>query len=116
MRAIARFVFLASIVVSCGHVAVAQTLAPRAYVITPTGANAVTLSWSFFDGGLNFNGTVPITGATGVYNIPAVSYYRSFSLLGRGKHYRFVALWSRHLQRLSPWHSSGGLPLGASRP
>ena len=83
MRAVARFAFLVGILVSCGHVAVAQTLAPRAYVITPTGANAVTLSWSFFDGGLNFNGTVPITGATGVYHIPAVSYYRSFSFLGR---------------------------------
>ena len=81
MRTVARFAFLVGILVSCGHVAVAQTLAPRAYVITPTGANAVSLSWSFFDGGLNFNGTVPITGATGVYHIPAVSYYRSFSFL-----------------------------------
>ncbi len=61
----------------------AQTLAPRAYIITPLGANALTLSWSFFDGGLDFNGTIPITGATGTYHIPALSYYHSFSLFGR---------------------------------
>src|ERR1700744_4879180 len=83
VRTVVRFVFLAGMVVSCGHLAVAQTLAPRAYVITPVGGNAITLSWSFLDGGLNFNGTVPITGATGVYHIPTVSYYHSFSLFGR---------------------------------
>jgi hypothetical protein len=41
----------------------AQELAPRAYLITPRHANVVTLTWSFYNGGLNFNGTVPITGA-----------------------------------------------------
>ena len=76
------FIFL-GIALCCQHGAVAQTLAPRAYVITPAGANAITLSWSFFDGGLNFNGTVPITGATGTYHIPTLSYYHSFSLFGR---------------------------------
>jgi hypothetical protein len=61
----------------------AQTLAPRAYIVTPVDANAITLSWSYFDGGLDFNGTIPITGATGGYHIPALSYYHSFSLFGR---------------------------------
>ena len=61
----------------------AQDLAPRAYLITPLHANAVTLTWSFYNGGVNFNGTVPITGATGVYNVPVFSYYHSFNLLGR---------------------------------
>ena len=32
----------------------------RAYVITPVDGNAITLSWSFFDGGLNLNGTIPL--------------------------------------------------------
>ncbi len=54
-----------------GHVAMAQTLAPRAYVITPVNANAITLSWSYFDGGLNFNGAIPVTGATGTYHVPS---------------------------------------------
>jgi hypothetical protein len=83
MTTIVRTFVFVGIAFCCGRVAMGQTLAPRAYVITPTGANAVTLSWSFFDGGLDFNGTVPITGATGVYHIPAVSYYHSFSLFGR---------------------------------
>ena len=61
----------------------AQTLAPRAYVITPLHGNAITLSWSYFDGGLDFNGAIPITGATGTYSIPTISYYHSFGLLGR---------------------------------
>jgi hypothetical protein len=61
----------------------AQDLAPRAYVITPLGSNAVTITWSFFDGGLNFNGTVPIANATGTYYIPILSYYRSLNFFGR---------------------------------
>lgn len=61
----------------------AQDLAPRAYLITPLHANAVTLTWSFYDGGLNFNGAVPITGATGTYNVPVFSYYHSLNFFGR---------------------------------
>ncbi len=63
--------------------AMPQSLAPRAYTITPVNGNAVTLSWSFYDGGVNFNGTIPITGATGTYQVPLASYYHSFSLFGR---------------------------------
>ena len=61
----------------------AQDLAPRAYVITPLHSNAVTLTYSFYDGGLNFSGTIPITGATGTYSVPVFSYYHSFSFFGR---------------------------------
>jgi hypothetical protein len=61
----------------------AQDLAPRAYVITPVGANAIVLTWSFYDGGLNLNGSIPITGATGTYSVPVFSYYRAFSVFGR---------------------------------
>ena len=61
----------------------AQDLAPRAYVITPTHFNAINLTYSYFGGGLNFNGTVPITGATGNYSVPILSYYHSFSFFGR---------------------------------
>lgn len=61
----------------------AQSLAPRAYVITPQDANAVTITWSYYSGGVNFNGTIPITGATGTYSVPVLSYYRSFSFFGR---------------------------------
>jgi len=61
----------------------AQDLAPRAYVITPTHANAVTLTWSFYKGGLYLNGAIPVTESTGTYNIPVLSYYHSFSFFGR---------------------------------
>jgi hypothetical protein len=61
----------------------AQDLAPRAYVITPVHSNAITITWAFYDGGLNFNGTVPITNATGTYNVPVFSYYHSLSFFGR---------------------------------
>jgi len=61
----------------------AQDLAPRAYLITPLKANAITLTWSFYDGGINVNGTIPITGATGTYHVPVISYYRSLSFFGR---------------------------------
>jgi hypothetical protein len=60
-----------------------QDLSPRAYFINPVNSNAVTLIESFYTGGLNFNGAVPITGATGTYSVPTFSYYHSFGLFGR---------------------------------
>jgi hypothetical protein len=65
----------------------AQDLAPRAYVITPVHRNAITLIWSYYDGGVNFNGTIPITGATGTYHVPIVSLYHSFNLFGRSANF-----------------------------
>ena len=64
-------------------VALAQELAPRAYLIAPTHFNAVTFTWSFYQGGVDFNGTVPISNATGTYNVPVLSYYHVFSFFGR---------------------------------
>jgi hypothetical protein len=61
----------------------AQDLSPRTYVITPLHSNAVTLTWSFYDGSINFNGALPVSDATGTYNVPILSYYHSFDLLGR---------------------------------
>lgn len=63
----------------------AQDLAPRAYVITPVSLNAVTLTWSYFNGGVNFNGAVPVTGvtATGSFSTPSFTYYRAFDFFGR---------------------------------
>jgi hypothetical protein len=83
----ARHLLFLCIALCIGHLAMAQTLAPRAYVITPVHGNAITLSWSYFDGGLNFNGAIPITGATGTYSVPAISYYHSFNLFGRSANF-----------------------------
>lgn len=59
-----------------------QDLAPRAYVITPTSANAVNVTYSYFNGGVDFNGAIPLTDTKGVYNVSILSYYRSFGLFG----------------------------------
>ncbi|MGP0099227.1 MAG: transporter [Terriglobales bacterium] len=61
----------------------AQDLAPRAYVITPLHSNAVLLTYSFFDGSINFNGAFPVSGASGNYSVPIFSYYHSFGIFGR---------------------------------
>ncbi|MGC1452886.1 MAG: transporter [Candidatus Sulfotelmatobacter sp.] len=61
----------------------AQDLAPRAYVIMPLHANAVTLTWSFYYGSINFNGALPVSDAKGTYSVPTFSYYHSFGVFGR---------------------------------
>ena len=61
----------------------AQDLAPRAYVITPLHSNAITLTWAFYDGSINYNGALPVSGATGTYDVQIFSYYHSFSFFGR---------------------------------
>jgi hypothetical protein len=61
----------------------AQDLAPRAYVITAEHSNAITITWAFYDGGVNFNGTIPVTNATGTYYVSIFSYYHSLNFFGR---------------------------------
>jgi hypothetical protein len=61
----------------------AQDLSPRAYLITPLRANAVTVANVFNDGDLHFEGTVPITGATGRMNMPNVTLYHALGVFGR---------------------------------
>ncbi len=76
--------FLPSLVALFSAAAIhAQDLSPRAYVITPIHTNAAILTWAYFDGGVNFNGTVPISGATGTYNVPILSLYHTLNLFGR---------------------------------
>jgi hypothetical protein len=61
----------------------AQDLSPRAYVITPLHANAVTLAYSFYNGNIQFEGAAPITDATGRYHLSVLTYYHAFGILGR---------------------------------
>jgi hypothetical protein len=83
-----RFLLTAFISIAAGAAQLAaQDLAPRAYVITAFHSNAVTVTCSFFDGGLNFNGTVPIANATGTYYVPVLSYYHSLSFFGRSANF-----------------------------
>ena len=60
-----------------------QDLAPRAYIITPLHSNAINLTYSYFDGGVIFDGTVPITGATARVNVSVFTFSHSFNFFGR---------------------------------
>jgi hypothetical protein len=83
MRVVPKLV-LAVILAGCPHSALyAQDLAPRAYVITPVHSNAITITWAFYDGGVNFNGTIPVSNATGTYYVSFFTYYHSMSFFGR---------------------------------
>jgi len=77
------FAWLAVACACCLPTLRAQDLSPRAYLITPVSANAVTLIYGYYHGSVDFDGAAPITGATGTYSAPVVAYYHAFSLLGR---------------------------------
>jgi hypothetical protein len=79
MRLLAWTVLIGSFI----HSGWGQDLAPRAYLITPLHSNAINLTYSYFNGGLDLNGVVPVAGATGTFSVPSISYYHSFSLFGR---------------------------------
>ena len=82
MGFVSRLLFI-GVVAGLGLPVSGQDLSPRAYVITPVGLNAITTTWSYFNGGVNFNGAVPVTGATGTYNVVSFTYYRCFGFFGR---------------------------------
>ena len=83
MRHFFQLLLSVAIELSSLHIVSAQDLSPRAYVITPLHSNAVTLTWSFYDGSINYNGALPVSGATGTYSVPIFSYYHAFSFFGR---------------------------------
>jgi hypothetical protein len=79
---LARKLALSATLTTCSLLLSAQDLAPRAYVITPLHSNAITLTYTFYDGGLSLPNAIPITGATGKYNVPIFTYYHSFNMFG----------------------------------
>jgi hypothetical protein len=80
---VAALLVLASFEWCASHPAPAQSLAPRAYVITPVAANAIIVQDSYLDGSVQFPGGVPITGAHADTNVPSLAYYHSFGVFGR---------------------------------
>jgi len=60
-----------------------QDLAPRAYVITPLHWNAITITYTNNSGSLQFDGAVPITGATANISAPSFTFYHSLKFFGR---------------------------------
>ena len=83
MQNFLKLVLLAAIAVGSLQTLSAQDLSPRAYVITPVHSNAITLSWAFYDGNIDYNGALPVSDATGTYSISTFSYYHAFSFFGR---------------------------------
>ena len=83
MRHFVQLLLSVAIEVGSLQIVSAQDLSPRAYVITPLHSNAITLTWSFYDGSINYNGALPVSGATGTYSVPIFSYYHAFSFFGR---------------------------------
>jgi hypothetical protein len=61
----------------------AQDLAPRAYVITPIHSNAIVLTYSFLDGSVLFDPTIPITDAQAQIHISAISLFHTLNFFGR---------------------------------
>lgn len=82
-RALIYGLISATWVICLCRIAPGQDLAPRAYVITPIHSNAVVVTYSFFDGNLDFQGAVPIADATAKANVPVLALYHSFNMFGR---------------------------------
>ena len=69
------------------RIALAQDLAPRAYAIAPSRSNALTITYSFFNGNLDFQGAVPVKDATAKVIVPILTYYRSFEVFTRSANF-----------------------------
>src|SRR5579864_6217224 len=83
MRVIFKGVFIVLLAMCSLQALRAQDLAPRAYIITPIHWNAVTLTYSFSDGGILFNNILPVTDAHATLHVPIVSYFHSMNFFGR---------------------------------
>ena len=83
MRLLFKSVLSAVTVFCFVHGLHAQDLAPRAYLITPIGSNAITLTDSIYSGNITFNGSIPITGATARVNVSVFSLTHSLRFFGR---------------------------------
>ncbi|HZC87046.1 MAG TPA: transporter [Steroidobacteraceae bacterium] len=74
---------LCAALLCAAHLAHAQELNPRAYVITPVGTNVINLGYSHIDGNPDLSGAAPITDAHGSVDLTALGYYRGFGFFGR---------------------------------
>jgi len=72
-----------SVVLFAPCLASGQDLAPRAYLITPMHSNAVILTYSFYNGNVLFDSSVPITDFKARVSIPVFSYFHSLPFFGR---------------------------------
>ncbi len=68
----------------------AQGLSPRAYVIAPTHANAVTLTYQLQDGDVVFDPSLPIADTHGRISTLHLGYFHTFSFFGRSANFTAV--------------------------
>ena len=74
--------FLATLsLVTC--VCAGQGLSPRAYVVTPTHTNAFTLTYTYKNGDVVFDPSLPISDSSGTINNPTATLFHSAGLFGR---------------------------------
>ena len=78
---------LTAALLCAAHLAHAQELNPRAYVITPTGTNVINLGYSHTEGNVDVGGAAPITDAYGSVDLAALGYYHGFAFLGRSANF-----------------------------
>jgi hypothetical protein len=76
--------------VCTGGAIAGQDLSPRAYLILPTHSNAINLIYSYSSGALEFDGAVPIAGATASISTPVFSYYHVMNFFGRTANFTFA--------------------------
>ena len=60
-----------------------QDLAPRAYIIAPIHSNAVVLTYSYLNGGILFDPSIPITNASSQIDLATLSLFHTFNFFGR---------------------------------
>ena len=60
-----------------------QTLAPRAYLITPVDTNAITVTTNVYQGGILFDASSPLTDASGTISSTIPTYYHALNFFGR---------------------------------
>jgi hypothetical protein len=75
------------------NVVPAQELEPRKYSNLPVGTNVVGLGYSWSDGSMQFDPSLPIEDAEAEIQLVAVSYSRSFGLLDRNARLKLVVPW-----------------------
>jgi hypothetical protein len=76
-----RSIFVA--VLAAGTPALAQQLDPRAYSVSPTGVNIVSLGYGRSSGDLSFDPALPIDRSSAQINHLVAGYFRSIDVLGR---------------------------------
>jgi len=87
MRGLSEFMFSGALAACLLQALHAQDLAPRAYIITPVHWNAATLTYSFSDGAVLLNGSLPVKDGTALLDTPVFTYFHSLSFVGRSANF-----------------------------